>query len=119
MATVGTFATSGAVMFKAGKNVGVISELQMNQLILQAEDFVNVSTRYNWSGAYSTLAPAVKYLLEDAAASHAAVGAIGYDLGGYASTARAQTLLDINWARLMEAVKLLKERVHSDYMKGA
>ena len=117
---VDTMCDSGAVKLKAGANVlSSITPTQYSQLINQAESFINTATRINYTDTYAALNADVQKVLEDAASSHAAVGAINYDMSGYTSRAEAQTMLDVNWARLMECIALLKDKKHTDFIDGA
>ena len=117
-------ALSGACLLKAGANVdskftGTDAETNWNELIAQAESFINTVTRINYTDTYASLNADVQKILEDAAACHAAIGAIMYDMSGYTSRAEAQTMLDVNWARLMEDVNLLKDKKHTDFINSA
>jgi len=119
-----TLCQSGACLIKAGENVssdftGTEAETNWNNLILQAEAYLNCISRYNWVDNYASLNDDVKHILEDAAACHAACSAIAYDMSGYTSRAEAQTILDVNWAKLMEDVNLLKDRKFIDFINDA
>ena len=115
-----TFCDKAAVQLKAGANVSSsITDGQFTQLINQAESYINVATRINYTDTYSGLNADVKKILEDAASSHAATGAINYDMSGYTSRAEAQTMLNLNWARLSAAIKLLKDKKSTDFINQA
>ena len=104
-----TLCDSGAVKLKAGTNVATLTAAQYTQLINQAEGYINSVTRVNWNDVYSTLDADVKQVLEDAASSKAAVGAINYDMSGYTSKAEAITMLNVNFQILQDAIRELKE----------
>lgn len=121
---MGTLCLSGACLLKAGENVssdftGSDAETNWNALILQAEAYINCVSRYNWVDNYASLNADVKYILEDAAACHAACSAISYDMSGFTSRAEAQTMLDVNWAKLQDYINLLKDRKFIDYINSA
>ena len=107
-----TMCDSGTVKLKAGANVNTdLDDDQYTELINQAESYINTATRINYTDTYAALNDDVKKILEDAASSHAAVGAINYDMSGYTSRAEAQTMLDVNWAKVEQAIKLLKASI--------
>jgi len=123
MATATTMCLSGAVLLKAGANVSSVlttdASSQIEQFILQAESFINVVTRVNYTDGFADLNADVKKILEDAASSYAAVSCINYDMSGYSSRAEAQTMLDVNWAKFKECIDLLKDKKHTDFMDDA
>ena len=109
MATVGTYTTSGAVMFKAGANVARIDEVNMDFAILNAEGSVDLSSKKDFSGAYSTLSENVKNALDDATSSLAAMQVIGFDMSGYTSRYEAETMLDVLRDGAARNLQLLKD----------
>jgi len=114
---VNTFTTSGAVALKAGAGVSTaLVDADYNSFINQAESYINVLTRVNYTNTYSSLDADKKLILDDAASSHAAIAAINYDMSGYPSLAVAQTTLDVNYTRLNDAMKLLKDKQHTDFL---
>lgn len=117
---MGTLTTSGAVKIKAGNAVSSdLTNSDYDTLISQAESFINVATRTNWTDSYSSLNEDVKKALEDAASSHAAVVAINYDMSGYTSRAEAQTMLNVNWARLQELISYLEDTKYITFLEDA
>jgi hypothetical protein len=115
-----TFCDSGAVKLKSGAAVSTaITGANYTQFINQAECFINSAMRIDFIPLFAGLSADVKSILEDAAACHAATAAITYDLDQYSSMIQAQTLLDLNWARLMEDIKLLKEKEVTTFLKNA
>lgn len=117
---VTTFCTSGSVVYKAGANVSSsITEDQWIELINQAEGYINTVTRINYVDTYSGLNDDVKKILQDAASCHAAISAINFDMSGYTSRSEAQTMLDVNWARLMENIELLKDKKYTTFITEA
>ena len=119
-----TIANTGAVLFKAGRNVQtsggslITSAAMMMQALSGAESFVNVSSRYNWIDNYSTLDPDVKNLVSDAVASLAAIDLINFDMSGYTSRQEALTMINILWGKYQDIMDLLKDKKYTDFMKG-
>lgn len=119
---VETLCDSGAVKLKAGANRPtddtVITGANYTMLINEAEAFINDKTQIDWVAAYAGLATDLKTVLEDFASSHAAIAVISHDMSGYTSRAEAQSMLDVNYARLTDALNIVKEKVASDFMQG-
>lgn len=114
-----TFCDSGAVKLKAGANVSSsLTAAHYTELINQAENFINSVTLTDYVATYSGLPDDKKKLLEDAASCHAAVGAINYDMSGYTSRQEATTMLNVVWARMQEAIKLLKNKDVPAFING-
>jgi hypothetical protein len=113
-----TFCNSGAVILKSGSNVSTaLTDTHYTQLINQAEAAICCATRVNYIDTYATLNTDFKTILEDAASSHAALSAIGYDMKNYTRT-EAQTLLDVNYTRYNDALELLKDKKVTDFVSG-
>lgn len=114
-----TYCTSGAVVLKAGINAPLLTDFQYAQLINQAESFVNVQSRYNWIPIFSTLGSGAALIIEDATSSYAAMNVAGYDPSGYSSRQEFQTILDINWSKVVECINLLRdEKFKTFVLKG-
>ena len=109
MATIGTYTTSGAVMFKAGANVATMSDDNMNFAIKHAESAVDISSKKNFSGAYADLSENVKGALDEAASNLAAMYLINYDTSGYTSRYEAETMLDVLRDAAARNLQLLKD----------
>ena len=107
---VETLTDSGAVKIRAGANVATLTPDQYTELINQAEAYINSTTRIDYVAAYSGLATDKKKILDLAASSHAAMGAINFDMSGYTSRAEALTMLNFNHQLMFEATRLLKEK---------
>lgn len=105
-----TLCDSGAVKLAAGENVdSSISAAQYTALINQAEGFVCASARYDYVTNYSGVSTIGKTLLKEATACYAAMGAIQFNMGGYTSRTEAQTMLDVNWSKVVENINLLRD----------
>ena len=116
---VTTLCLSGSVALKAGANVSTsITEEAWTEWINQAEGIIAAETRVDWVDEYSGLSDNVKKVLQDAASSHAALAAINYDMGNYNSKTEAQTMLDVNYTRFKEVMRIIKEKYATDFIKG-
>ena len=116
-----TLCTSGAVKLKAGANASLLTNDQYEMLINEAESYINVAVKeqgVDFVAIYSTLSDNKKKILEDCASSFAAIGAINYDMSGFTSRQEATTMLNVNWAKANAGLDLLKNKQHSDYLRG-
>lgn len=119
-----TLTDSGAVKLKAGAGVSTTLTTdsadgsELTSFINQAEAYLAAVTRIDWVSLYSGLDADLRKILDDAASSHAAMAAISYDMSGYTFAQEAQVMLDFNYTRLDDAIKLLKEKVVSDFIQG-
>jgi len=114
------FANEASVKLKAGKNVSAsVTSSNYTELISQAESYLNTLMRINYTDTFASLNADVKDILEDACSSHAAMAAINYDMSTYTSRAEAQTMLDVNYTRLQDAIKLLKDKKFTDFINDA
>ena len=104
-----TFCTSDLVKLKVGVNGTILSSAQYTSLINQAESYLNAVMRINLIDTYSSLNADAKLILEDAASSHAAIAAINYLTEDW-NLSVAQTLLNVNYTRLTDAITLLKDK---------
>ena len=121
MVDTGIFATTAQIGYKAGagKSATSAAEAYTNFYIGMAESIINCMTRKNWSDAYAGLNADVKYILQDAASSLAAIYVIMYDFSGYSSKAEAQTMIDILRDSFIRDIELLKDLKTQDFMTGA
>ena len=104
-------ATSGQVLGKCGLNYqSGLSGARMAEFIDQAQAFVCAAGRYDFLTNWSTISgnSAIK-ILTDAVACLAALDVIKYDMSGFTSRTEAQTMLDVNWARVVECINLIRD----------
>lgn len=114
-----TFCDSGAVKLKAGLYVNDdITLAQYEQVINQAESFINVATRINYTDTYSTLNDDTKKLLEMTASDLAAIYIISYDLFSY-DIAEATTMQNVLHDRAKEAIKLLEDKKATTFINNS
>lgn len=125
-----TMATSEGCLLKAGANVsdvfsadgtsGRTADTLWNELIEQAESYINVVTRYNWTDVYTAgLNVDVQKILQDLTTNLAAIYAIQYDMSNYASREYAETMIDVLWDRSLYIISLLRDKKPQDFMKNA
>lgn len=120
MAFTGITATEAEINQKSGANVSAsYTDTMKTQCLLQAENFVNVATRYNFSDNWGSLNVDVKYLVTEVTASIVAIEAIKYDMSGYTTRVEAEDMINVLWARIQECMKLLVDQKGITYMKGA
>ena len=116
-----TLCVSGACILKAGKNVssdltGTTSDAKWTTLINEAEAYLNTITRYDLVGNYASLDAENKKILEMVCSDIAAMYGIIYDMSGYTSRFEAQTMLDVLRDKITDNVKLLQDKVHTDFL---
>jgi hypothetical protein len=121
MVHTGIFATALQCQYKAGVDASAasIAEALINSFCSEAESFINVSTDYNWSDAYSALNTDVKAILQAAESAYVGNCCIAYDQSGYSSKAAVQTLINRNYNDYTRAVELLKLEINKDFTIGA
>ena len=125
MAYTSIYAHSGAILIKAGPGANATlkssatNESGMNYFSRQAEAFINVASRVNWSDAYATLNSDVRYLLEEAGSNLGAIYVINYDMSGYTSRSEAETMINALKLRADECIKLLVDQKKRSFIEGA
>lgn len=121
MADTGIFATTGEIQYKAGAGASATSkaEAYTNSYIAQAESYINVLCKYNFSDAYSGLNADVKALLKEASSNLAAIYVIQYDMSGYTDRIEAEDMITFLWARFNQCIELLKNQDKVTFIKGA
>lgn len=109
MADTGIFATTAEVQRKVGANASTTSNVEayINQYMTEAESYINVLTRKNWSDVYSALNADVKGILKEAASNLAAIYVIIYDMSGFNSTRIAENRVNVLWSRFIQCCKVL------------
>jgi len=121
MTHTGIFATSDECIFKMGNGYDAtnVTEARINDLCAQAESFINVLCRYNFSDNYAGLNADVKRILSEAASNLVAIYGAQYDASGYGSQREQENIININWARFIQCIALLKDQKAVTYMAGA
>ena len=121
MADTGIFATTAQIGYKAGagKSATSAAEAYTNFFIAQAESFINVACRYNFSDNYTNLNGDVKYLLQEAASNLAAIYVINYDMAGYTTRMEAEDIINVLYQRATECIGMLMDQDNVNFIKAA
>jgi len=121
MADTGIFATTTEIQRKAGANASATStaEAYTNDFISQAESFINVAVRYNFSDNYAGLNADVKGILKEAASNLAAIYCIQYDMSGFTSLIEAEDMVTILRDGAMRCISILRDKKAEGFMKNA
>ncbi len=107
MAFTGITATEDQIDQKSGENVSTnYTDAMKTTDLLEAENFLNVETEYNWSDAFATLNADVKSLVTAYTASWVASCAINYDLDAIGRIS-AETQLDFLSEKMRVVLKTL------------
>ena len=112
MAHTGIFATSAECIFKMGNGYDStnVTEDRINELCKQAESFINVLCRENFSDTFATLNGDKKAILSEACSNLVAIYGAQYDSAGYGSQREQENIININWARFVQCIGLLKDQ---------
>ena len=121
MAHTGIFATSAECASKVGENKDSTGwvEANINQWCSEAESYINVLCRYNFSDNYSSLNADVKKILTETCSNLVAIYGIQYNMAGYTSIVEGEDMLNILWARFQQCIDLLKDQKRIGYMNNA
>ena len=121
MADTGIFATTAEVQAKVGANASSVSNVEsfINDYMTQAESFINVLIRINFSDLYSALNVDIKGILKRAASCLAAIDVLNYDLSGIPTRIESETRLDVLTDEANKALSLLKGKKQSTFMSNA
>lgn len=121
MVDTGIFATTAEVQRKAGNLASATSkaEAYVNDFMTQAESFINVTTKKNWSDIYSTLNVDVKGILKECASNLAAIYVIQFDISVFTSRIEAEDMINILYRRAMDCIKILREQPNETFIVGA
>ena len=111
MVFTGIMATEAELDAKAGENVDLTgwTEANKNDFVAQAESFVNVISKNNWSDAYAALNADVKRFLSETVSNLSAIYGIQYNMFGYSSRIEAENMINLLWAKLQQNVEFLKD----------
>jgi hypothetical protein len=113
-----TVTTSGAVKLKAGTNVSTaITLAQYSGAIENGEAFVTANTKYDWVTNWGSLPANTKQIIADAVSSYAAIEAINFDMSGYTSRMEAQTMLDVNYNRVVDIINMIRDDKYNYFVQ--
>ena len=125
MAFTGITATEAEIDQKSGAGVDTnYTDTMKTQALLQAESFINNTSRYNWSDNYGTLNVDVKHAITQVTASLVAIEAIKYNMKGEAGTGfstliEAEDMINTLWAIASLYINLFRDQKVVDFMKNA
>jgi hypothetical protein len=121
MAHTGIFATTIECGSKAGENIDTTgwTEANINQWCAEAESFINILCRYNFSDNYAALNADVKKILTECCSNLVAIYGISYNMNPFTTRMEAENMINILWARFQQNIELLKDSGSVTYMKGA
>jgi len=119
---MGVLTTSGACIYRAGKNVstdlttGTTANAIWESFIDSATGQINAATRYNWSGAYASLNSTDKKILEETASCLAAIYGVSYDMSGYTGRGEAEDIVTILRDIALRNLKTLEESKTKEFL---
>ncbi len=121
MVDTGIFATTAEVERKAGANVSTTSktEAYVNDYMTQVEAYINSTTRFNWSDAYSGLNVDAKGILKEVASNLAAIYAIQYDISGFTDLDEATAMINVLRDGALRGLSLLRDKKVKEFMDKA
>ena len=123
-----TLCTSGMVLAKAGigyntnldgKSAAIVgSDFIVDLWIVEAENYINDLTRYNWITNYTSLSADKRKILQEFCSASAAVNAIAYDMGGFSSRGGAQDKINVLRENVEKCAKILDEDKTQSWISG-
>jgi len=116
---MGTLCLSGVAVFKAGANAPTLTEAQYDYAILQAESTIYSAMRNDLSGAYATLSPSVKYILEGVCSDLAAINIISYDMSGFTTRIEAEDMINVLRDSALRGLSILRDKKTQDFITNA
>ena len=118
MVEAGTLCINADVEKKSGLygNATADAEAYTNVYIKMAEGFVCAQARYDYVTNYASVSAIGKEFLRNIVSSLAAWYVINYEMGGYTSGSESQVMLDINYATVVEGVKLLRDDKYKSFI---
>lgn len=124
MAATSILSTDAEMNAMAGENVDTTGWTDANKTAwgLQAENFLNVLAKYNFSDNYSSLNVDVKSILNEYVARYVGICGIAYNLlgdGGNTKTRiESEDQINIHVYRMEQIEKLLPTIANLDFLKG-
>ena len=120
MSDEGLFATTAEIQRKAGANASATSkaEAYTNDFVAQAESFINVATRHNWSDDYSGLNVDTRDILKEVASNLAAIYVISFDMSGFTSRIEAEDMINVLRDSGLRALSILRDKKNETFMEG-
>jgi len=121
MADTGIFATTLEVQYKTGAKASATSNVEayINSYMAQAESFINIAVRYNFSDVYATLNDDVKKILSEVSSNLAAIYVISFDMSGYTSLIEAEDMITMLRDAALRGISLLRDKKQETFIKNA
>ncbi|MEA1877247.1 MAG: hypothetical protein U9N86_10320, partial [Bacteroidota bacterium] len=103
MAATSIMSTDAEMNAMAGENVDVTGWTDANKTAwgLQAECFLNILIRENFSDSYASLNIDIKYILNEYVARYVALCGITYNMAGFTSIIEAEDMINIHVLRML------------------
>ena len=119
MAHTGKFATSAECVFAMGSGYDStgVDEDRINELCNQIEGFCCSLVRYDLVTNWAALDAESKQLLTEIEASFVGFMGSKYKAEGYGSQREQENIININWARFVQCIGLLKDQKTATYIK--
>lgn len=119
MAHTGTFATSTECIFAMGDGYDStgVTEDRINELCNQIEGFCCSLVRYDLVTNWASLDAKSKQLLTEIEATYVGFMGAKNKASGYGSQREQENIININWARFVQDIGLLKDQKTATYIK--
>ncbi len=115
---MGTFAASGAIVAKAGKNVSVaIPESAFNDWIQEAEAEASLFSRFDWVASSAAITTVGTRVLNDAVSTLAAISAVKFDMSGYTSRIEAEDVINVLRDSALRKMQLIRDQKGVKFLK--
>ncbi len=121
MVIVSIMTTGGEIESKEGANVSTaLTDAMHDAWVLQAENFVNVFIRENFSDLITAgLNVDVKSIFSDVVSSLVAINGIMYDMSGYTSRAEAEDMVSMLDRGTQRILSILRDKKYTKFIKEA
>ena len=108
---MGTFATSGAIVDKAGSNVStLIPEAAFDAWISEAEATVSGISRYDYVTASAAIISTKIPLIQGTVSALAAIQAVKYNMSGYTSRIEAEDVINVLRDEALRGLNILRDQ---------
>ena len=105
-----TLTTSGQAIAKAGSQAAAVTTVVMNAWSDESEATLSGDTRKDWVADIASVKTNFKQMLSDAVSSDIAIKIANNNPDVYSSTAKYQTIIDVNFDKYNRIVRQLKDK---------
>jgi len=121
MAATSIMSTDDEMNAMAGENIDVTGWTDANKTAwgLQAENYINILCRYNFSDNFGTLNVDVRNLLSEYVSRYVGISGIAYNMSGFTSRIEAEDMMNIHLYRMNKIEQILVDQKGVTYMQGA